>query len=65
MSSLLPQPIGASGRDNEDKRRYVAAHLAEVEYRTVAFAINSEAIACESELRKQASLNPRLYRFPT
>ena len=52
MSSLLPIPLGASGRNNEEKREYVLNNIENIEYRTVAFTSEKEMKDCERELRQ-------------
>ena len=47
MSSLLPPPYGAPGRNNKEKQNYVSDHLADIEYRTKA--CGSEALAAQEE----------------
>jgi hypothetical protein len=47
MSSLLPKPLGQGTRNNAAKRRYVLAHLRDVEYRYMACASAGEAMALE------------------
>lgn len=53
MSSLLPKPLGQGTRNNANKRQYVLAHLADVEYRYMVCASAAEARAfemvCKSE----------------
>jgi hypothetical protein len=58
MSSL--HPSGAGTRNNNEKRAFVEANLARLEYRTIAFATKKEALACERKL-----LADQKYRFPT
>lgn len=60
MSSLLPRPYGAGSRRNEEKRKYVLAHLAEIEYRTKACGSDALAAQEEQDLRMTNS-----YIFPT
>ena len=40
MSTLLPKPYGASGRNNNSKKMYVAENLSYVEYRTIYLLAN-------------------------
>lgn len=49
MGSLLPD--GGGTRNNEAKRDYVMNHLAELEYRTCAFATEVEMETFELRLR--------------
>ena len=42
MSSLLPRPIGASGRNAEDKKENVQENLPDIDYRTVFFLDEAE-----------------------
>ena len=58
MSSLLPD--GAGTRNNNSKREYVAAHVADIEYRTIACRAKSDAARIERELKRRCS-----YLFPT
>jgi hypothetical protein len=51
MGSLLPD--GGGTRNNEAKRTYLLKHLAEIEYRTRAFATEAEMVAFESGLRDE------------
>lgn len=52
MSSLLPHSAGGGGhRSNTRKRRYVKAHLTEIEYRTCACDDVKQARALESRVR--------------
>ncbi|MDE0694505.1 MAG: hypothetical protein OXH76_01565 [Boseongicola sp.] len=60
MSSLLPRPHGAGSRRNEEKRKYVLAHLAEIECRTKA--CGSDALAAQEE---QGLRMTNSYVFPT
>ena len=60
MSSLLPEPHGAGSRKNEKKRKYVLAHLADIEYRTKACGSDALAKQDEKDLRMSNS-----YIFPT
>lgn len=52
MSSLLPTHLGASGRNNEEKKKYVLSNIENIEYRTVAFTSEKEMKDCERELRQ-------------
>ena len=60
MASLLPKPYGSGHRSNADKRKFVLAHLASIEYRTKACSSDVEARKEESELPRTNS-----YIFPT
>ena len=51
MSSLLPAPLGAGTRNNEEKRNYVKEHLEEIEYRTLATNLE-KASEIESEFKQ-------------
>jgi hypothetical protein len=55
MSSLLPAPFGCGTRNNQSKRKYVFAHLGEVEYRTLACASAADADRREKELKGNGS----------
>lgn len=59
MTSLLPVPFGTGTRNNAKKRECVLGELADLEYRTVAFASKAEAKAFEKTLRRSG------YRYPT
>ena len=43
MSSLLPRPLGAPGRNNEKKKEYVLDNLDNIEYRAKACGSEDEA----------------------
>ena len=60
MSSLLPRPHGAGSRRNEEKKKYVLTHLADIEYRTKACGSDVLAAREEQDLRMTNS-----YIFPT
>ncbi len=51
MSSLLPKPIGASGRNAEDKKKYVQDNLSLIDYRTIPFLDRSEMIKTENRIK--------------
>src|SRR6266581_3841333 len=53
MTSLLPKNWGRSGRNNQEKLRYVFANLGRIKYRTLACATQSEAEAEERKLQSQ------------
>jgi len=54
MSSLLPYRAGGGGhRSNTRKRRYVKAHLEEIEYHTCACDNVKQARELESHLRRR------------
>jgi len=59
MTSLLPEPLGKGTRNNEDKRRYLVEHLADIEYRTLACTTRNEAAEVERKLPKHT------YQFRT
>ncbi|MEN1705773.1 MAG: hypothetical protein AAGJ54_09730 [Planctomycetota bacterium] len=69
MCSLLPEPLGAAGRNNAAKRAYMKRHLADVEYRTLATKTLEYAKRVENELKaKHRDLiesGKKGYRFPT
>jgi len=53
MTSLLPSSAGGAGeRSNAQKRKYVAAHLTKVEYRTCACIDGHHAKAVERKLKR-------------
>ena len=61
MKSLLPKSHGGSGtRRNADKRKYVAKHLPDVEYRTRDCRTKAEAKAIQDQMLAQHA-----YIFPT
>ncbi len=61
MCSLLTREHGGTGtRKNAKKREFGATHLADLEYRTIAFATGKEADDCEQELKASTA-----YRHPT
>jgi hypothetical protein len=62
MSSLLPAPWGTGTRNNAEKRDYVAAHVGDVEYRTIAIATRDEAKQFE---RAELKANHESYLFKT
>jgi hypothetical protein len=51
VTSLLPEPLGQGGRDNDKKRTYVLQHIENIEYRTLACITREEAKAREKELK--------------
>lgn len=51
MSSLLPRPIGASGRNAEDKKQYIFENISDIEYRTVPCKNRTELIATEKQIK--------------
>lgn len=51
MSSLLPS--GGGGRKNEDKREYVAKHLKDIQYRTIALNSEEEARSFEAFVKNK------------
>lgn len=51
MSSLLPS--GGGGRKNEEKQEYVAKHLKDIQYRTIALSSENEARSFEAFVKKQ------------
>ena len=51
MSSLLPRPLGASGRNAEDKKEYVHDNLADIEYRTAYFLDEGEMLKVEKLIK--------------
>jgi hypothetical protein len=62
MTSLLPKDAGGRGvRNNKKKRRYIADHLSEITYRTMACLTRDEAAALERRLKADGSK----YMFPT
>jgi hypothetical protein len=61
MASLLPAPLGKGTRNNSRKRKYLEAHLAEIEYQTLACADRSAALQAEREIAK----NRNDYKFTT
>lgn len=61
MSTLLPKGYGRGGRKNESKRAYVLAHIASVEYQTIACVTKKSAQEVQGGLRKEK----HLYLFPT
>jgi hypothetical protein len=59
MTSLLPEPYGSGGRNNDGKRQFIFDNLADIEYRTMACATREEAAEIERKLPKGS------YRFRT
>ena len=55
MSSLLPQPHGASGRNNEQKKEYVLVNLDNIVYRAKACGSEDEARNEERSMRVKGS----------
>lgn len=51
MTSLLPKPLGAGTRKNEDKRNYVLNNIQDIEYRTMPFIDNNEAKQFENYIK--------------
>ena len=51
MSSLLPS--GGGRRKNEEKQKYVAKHLKDIQYRTIAVNSEDEARSFEAFVKKQ------------
>jgi hypothetical protein len=51
MSSLLPAPLGAGNRNNEEKRGYVLLNLPDLEYRSAACASLDDAKELERNLK--------------
>ncbi len=51
MSSLLPS--GGGGRENKEKQEYVAKHLKDIQYRTIALNNEDEARSFETFVKKQ------------
>ena len=62
MSSLHLDGTGT--RNNTTKRTYVTEHLAQLEYRTIAFATEQDAFDCESALKAAAKKAGKPYLFP-
>lgn len=52
MTSLLPAPLGAGTRRNEEKRNYVLKNLKDIKYRTAAFVDNNKAKVFEKEIKE-------------
>lgn len=52
MTSLLPRPHGAGGRNNSRKREYLRRHLSDIEYRTMPCKTNAQAITEELEVKR-------------
>lgn len=52
MCSLLPEPLGCGGRDNNDKRNYVLEHLADLDYRCWTCESEDAAKSKERELKR-------------
>ena len=48
ITSLLPAPLGAGTRDNEDKPNYILNNIQDIEYRTISFIDNINAKQFES-----------------
>jgi hypothetical protein len=62
MTSLLSSVHGGGGtRNNKDKRDYIARHLNDIEYRTLATKTRDDASKVERELKTKAVE----YLFPT
>jgi len=61
MSTLLPKGYGCGGRKNEDKRAYVLANIASIEYRTIPCETKESAQEVQRELQKKK----HLYLFRT
>ena len=59
MSSLLPKPYGASGRNNQPLRDYILQNLKSIAYRTLPCIDKGEAMSIEKQLRKT-----QIYMFP-
>lgn len=55
MTSLLPRPQGAAGRNNKTKSAYVLEHISDVEYRTFACDTREDAEAREKRLKANKS----------
>jgi len=63
MTSLLPHSRGGKGtRNNSRKRRFVARHTKDIQYRTCATRTRAEAVLFE---RRRLRLRTCDYRFPT
>jgi hypothetical protein len=60
MTSLLAAPLGQGTRRNEKKKSFVLERMAELEYRTRAFASEEDAEQFESQLLRSGQ-----YLFPT
>ena len=56
MSSLLPRPLGAPGRTNEQKKEYVLDNFDKIEYRAKACESEDEATNEERSMRRQRRL---------
>lgn len=52
MTSLIPD--GQGTRNNQDKKDYVRLHLDDIEYRTIPFSTENEAIEFETYVRENA-----------
>ncbi|MFW5879199.1 MAG: hypothetical protein ACOCUV_00085 [bacterium] len=52
MSSLLPIPLGTSGRNAEDKKEYIFENLQQIFYRTMAFDNEEEMLKVERRIKK-------------
>lgn len=52
MTSLIPD--GQGTRNNQDKKDYVRWHLDDIEYRTIPFSTENEAIEFETYVRENA-----------
>jgi hypothetical protein len=60
LSTLLPNAKGGTGgRNNSPKREYVARHLADIEYRTLATKTRADAEAEERKIKQGCAA----YRF--
>lgn len=57
MTSLIPD--GQGTRNNQDKKDYVRLHLDDIEYRTIPFSTENEAIEFEKYVRERER-----YEFP-
>ncbi|RBQ02822.1 hypothetical protein [Pedobacter miscanthi] len=53
LCSLLPIPFGKGTRRSEVKKQYVFLNLESIEYRTIAFDTQIEAVTFERSLRKK------------
>jgi hypothetical protein len=54
LSSLLPEPMGTSSRNNDDKGRHCVKYLQDLEYRTLACRSKQEAMKEEWGLMAEA-----------
>lgn len=57
MTSLLPPGLGAGVRTNSNKRRYIAKHLGQIEYRCRPCGDLPEATACERAVKTRKNAN--------